>query len=224
LDLNVVYATLNFYINKITGQYFPPADLDRIVNVAQMSVFNDFFIRFLTSQRIDDALAPFYRQFVFTPGTSPGGLITAPSDYYHAVSMQAIIQDADGNTKNRGITKINSDELPGVMNSQIVPPTLFDPYWLTVEDWNIQLYPAQGQAGILFYIAKPAAPIYAYTTLTRGITYNQLASTQLEWADGQILTIIMKALSAFGANTREQDVVAYAESKQQQDAATPEKL
>jgi hypothetical protein len=34
----------------------------------------------------------------------------------------------------------------------------------------------------------------------------------------------MKALSAFGANTREQDVVAYAESKQQQDAATPEKL
>ncbi len=222
MDLNVVYQTLNFFVNKITGEYYPPEDLDRITDVSQMSVFNDFFIRFLTSQRIDDALAPFYRKFIFT--SSPDGLLDTPSDYFHTVSLQTIVQDDNGITKNRGALKINADELPGVMNSQIVPPTLFDPYWMTMENWDIQLYPAVEQAGILFYLARPAAPVYAYTTATRGVTYNQAGSTQLEWSDSDILTIIMKALSSIGINTREQDVYQYAEMKQQQDIATPEKL
>lgn len=224
MDLDVVYQTLNFFVNKATGQYFTPGQLDQITDVAQMSVFDSFFVQFLKSQRIDDALAPFFKQDVFNTGNTPNGILTAPADYLHCQALYTIVQDAQGNTRQRPVVKLNADELAGRLNSQILLPTVMDPVYVTIQNWGIQLYPQQPQAGIMFYLSRPPAPKYSYTTATRGVTYNQAGSTQLAWSDSQILTIIMKALSAIGVNTREKDVLQWAESKETQDISTPNKL
>jgi hypothetical protein len=192
-----------------------------------MSLFNDYYDEFGTSQRLNDSLAPFNRTFQFTNVTSPTGLITMPDDYQHLLSLYTIILNAaSGLPQNRPVPLLNTDEKVARDNSQIYPPSLMDPYGVIVQDWNVQLYPAVPQAGVVYYLTRPAAPKFNYSVVSgRVIVYNPIGSTQLAWADKDIASILVKALSTVGLNLREQDVIAYAENKSQENLGqSPDKL
>lgn len=223
MDLKQVYDLLDFFINKEQGVYYTYAQKDLIVDAAQMSLFNDYFEVYLKSQRIDDALAPFYKKFIFTLSTTPGGLITVPDDYFHASAIQVVLQDGNGVNKTRAAIKISPDELAGRLNSQIFPPTTLDPIYITTQNWNPQLFPQQPTAGYMYYIARPAAPFFDYTTTGRKINYNQAGSTQLEWSSKDILSIILKTLKAIGINQREQDVMNWSQQQDQENILSANK-
>ena len=224
MDLLEIHNRLEFFINKAQGEYLTPAQEDKVLDIGQMALFNDYYIKFAESQRINDALAPFKRQFTFTNATSPGGLITAPADYFDQISLYTIVQDQYGKTRQRPCPRLNENELAGRLNSQLYPPTLFDPVCMTVQDWDIQLYPQVPQAGILFYLSRPAIPVFVYTGTGRTINYNALTSTQLEWADKDISSILVKALNYIGISTREQDVAGWASTQDQQNIMSQNKI
>lgn len=225
IDLDVAYQFLNFLINKTFGSYYTPPELDLIVDRAQQAVYNDYYIEFGKSQRLNDALAPFKRTFLFTNASSPGGLISVPTDYQHLLNVYTIIQNAATNLpQNRPAPILNEDEKVARDNSQIYPPSLTDPYGIIVENWNIQLFPAVPQAGVVYYLTTPAAPVYAYSTVSgRVIVYNQGGSTQLQWSIKDIATILVKALSFIGINIRETEVIQYAEQKDMENINTKDK-
>lgn len=226
MTLDVAYAFLDFWTNKTFGTYYSPEDKDLIVDRAQMSLFNDYYDEFGTSQRLNDSLSPFKRTFQFTAITSPTGLIDMPEDYQHLLSLYTVVQNAiTGLPQNRPVPILNEDEKVARDNSQIYPPTTADPYGIIVQNWNVQLYPAVAQAGIVYYLTRPAAPKFNYVVVSgRVIVYNPVTSVQLAWADKDFNSILIKALSYIGINIREADLLQYAEMKSQQNLQTKDKI
>lgn len=227
MTLDVAYRFLNFWINKVLGTFYSPPEMDLLVDRAQMSLFNGYYDEFGTSQRMNDAMAPFKRQFTFTLGTSPAGLITMPAGYQHLMSLYTVVQNSrTGLPQNISVPILNEDEKVARDNSQIYAPSVTVPYGVIVQNWNVQLFPAVPQAGVVYYLTRPPAPVFAYGVVSqRVIVYDPVNSVQLAWADKDQDSILIKALSYVGINLREQDVQQYAETKSQQNLGpSPDKL
>jgi len=80
--------------------------------------------------------------------------------------------------------------------------------------YQIQLYPSQDSyTGTIYYMKRPIKPVYGYTVVGRQIVYNPDTSTQLQWRDTDIDTILLKALSSIGINLSDQEVSQFAELK-----------
>jgi len=81
--------------------------------------------------------------------------------------------------------------------------------------YQIQLYPStDSYTGTLYYMKRPIKPVYGYTIVGgRQIVYNPETSTQLQWRDTDIDTILLKALSSIGINLSDQEVSQFAELK-----------
>lgn len=217
MDLNEAYTILNFYVNKAQGSWFEPAELDRIVGRASNSLFKTYYDKYATSQVLDDALAPFKVDFQFTTGTTAGGLITTPDDYLDLLSLYTVVVDADNVTRYRAVEIVNEEEVIIRRNSQVVPVTVFDPIGLIKQNWDIQLYPAQPQAGVMMYLKSPAEPYFAYSLVSgRVIVYNPTDSVQLEWSEKDIESILLIALEGLGINMSEADILQWAQIKNQQ--------
>lgn len=227
MALDADYEFLDFWINKQFGTYYSPEEKDLIVDRAQMSLYNDYYDKFGASQRLNDALAPFKREFVFTNITSPGGLIMLPDVYQNLLSVYTIVQDARiGLPTNRPVPILNEDEKVARDNSQIYPPSMWDPYGMVVQNWDVQLFPEVPMAGKVYYLTRPAAPVFSYSIVSgRVIVYDPINSVQLEWAEKDKDSILIKALSYIGINIREQDVIQYAEMKSGQNLGnSPDKI
>jgi hypothetical protein len=161
---------------------------------------------------------------MFTPATTPGGIIQAPTDYEHLLSIRATSQDANGINRVRPVPLLNSDEVADRYDSSFMAPTLQDPVCQLVQDSNVQIHPNTGISGYMEYLSRPVTPVFVYTQTGRNIVYDKAGSTQMEWADPQILSIIMKVLSFLGINSREQDVVQYSETKDMSNFSSTDKL
>lgn len=229
MTLDKAYDLLNFYVNKYQGAYFTPAELDLITDRAQHTLFNGYYIKYSTSQRLDDALTPFKADIQFTNGSTPLGRLKTPPDYLNLLSLYTVVQDVNNITRNRPVQMVTEDELVYRQNSQVVPVTAYDPValmkggapTLTDSGWEIQLYPAQPMAGILTYLRSPVAPYFSYSVLSgRVIVYDPLLSVQLEWSDKDIVSILLIALNMLGINISEQDILQYSEMKVQQNFNT----
>lgn len=217
MDLNESYILLNFYINKAQGGWYSPEELTRIVDRAQRTLYNTYYTKYSTSQRLDDAMAPFKVDFQFTNGSTVGGLISTPDDYLDLLGLYTLVTGSDNVTRKCPVEIVSEEELVYRINSQVVPVDVNNPIGIIKATWDIQLYPAQPQAGIMMYLRKPISPFYAYTVMSgRVIVYDQAHSVQLEWSDKDIETIILIALNGIGINLSEQDVLQWSEIKTQQ--------
>lgn len=214
MTLDKAYDLLNFFINKVQGAYFTPAELDNLVDRAQHTLFNSYYTRYAVSQRLDDALNPFKVDFAFSLVTTPGGLLTAPSNYHNLLSISVTIVDSGNVTRVRPVQLVEEDDLANRLNSQVVPVTVNDPVAISKARWAFQLYPAQPMAGTMTYLRIPAAPFFSYSVISgRVIVYNAGSSVQLEWNDKDIVSILHIALDGLGINMSEQDIMAWSEKK-----------
>lgn len=218
MDLNDAYTFLNFYIDKAMGSWYSPEELDMIVEMGQQTLFNQYYVQFATSQRLDDALAPFKVDQEFS--TMVDGIITKPANYLDLLSIYTLVQGADSVTRPRAVEVVSEKELAIRLNSQVCPVSVNDPIALIQSD-QLQLYPAMVHAGHMLYLRRPAAPNYVYTLVSgRVIVYNQMASTQLEWSNKDVNAILIIALNSIGINMNEADILNWSETKSQQNINT----
>jgi hypothetical protein len=214
MDLNDVYTLLNFYINKSQGGWYSPEELTMIVDRAQRTLFNTYYTKYQTSQRLDDALAPFKLLLSFSNAL---GVISVPGDYYDMLSITTTVTDADDITTMRPVEVVTDDELAYRTLSQIDPPSLFSPVAVRITNHGWQLYPKVQHFGNIIYLKQPRSPVFAYSLVSgRVIVYDPLLSTQLEWNDKDILSIILIALNGLGINLSEADILQWSEMKTQQ--------
>lgn len=218
MNVSEIYNLINFYINKDQGGWYSPEEVMSIVDRAQISLFDTYYTKYATSQRLDDALAPFKTDLSFTTLTTPNGIISPPpSAYFNLLSIYILVTGADNITRKRPVEIVNEEELFIRLNSQVVPVTVDDPIGVIKALWKIQLYPAQPASGVLTYLHRPIAPVFAYSVVSgRVIVYNSASSVQLEWSEKEQNMIVLLALNGLGINLSEADILQWSEQKTQQ--------
>jgi hypothetical protein len=226
MNINDIHDFWNFIINKSQGGWYAPEEIDNTLDFGQMSLYNDYYLEFGKSQRLNDGLAPFKSTFQFTNATTPSGLVASPADYVHLMSMYAIIFDPVRGTLQKPIPILNEDEIAARMMSQVIPLSTSDPFGVIVKNWNVQLYPQVPQAGNMFYLRRPLKPRLNYQVISgRVIHYLPGPPSQdLEWAEKDQLKIIVIALNFAGINLSEADIVQWTQNKTNMDLSTKNKL
>jgi hypothetical protein len=220
LNLQEAYNFLNFFINKFTGAFFSPEELDDIVDRGSMALYTDYQPKYATSQRVKDAMAPFRRVWSFTPSDTVSGVIPVPSNlsYLNLLSITVSYTISD-RTTYAPVTMVNEDEIANRLNSQIDPVTVTSPIGEQLSPGFFRLYPLSGYTGNIVFLRRPVKPNFVYTTISeRVIVYDDAASTQLEWAETEMDSVLLKALSTLGINLTDQEITQYAEVKNQQNS------
>lgn len=214
MDLNDQINFLNFWIAKERGAYYTIAELESLLDFGQMSVFDDLYQKYATSQRIKDALAPFKSVYNFTTLTS-GYVIVPDDDYIKFLDLQIYFNISDRRVYYP-VKLINEDERADRLNSQIDPVTSTSPIGEQTAVKTFRLYPAHAYNGNVTYLRRPVKPVFGYNVISgRVIVYNPATSTQLEWGQDWINTILIKALKSIGINIKEADVSGFAEAASQ---------
>jgi len=214
MDLNDQINFLNFWIAKERGAYYTIAELESLLDFGSMSVFNDLHPKYATSQRIKDALAPFKEVYNFTTLTS-GYVIVPDDDYIKFLDLQIYFNISDRRVYYP-VKLINEDERADRLNSQIDPVTSTSPIGEQTAVKTFRLYPTHAYNGNVTYLRRPVKPVFGYSVISsRVIVYNAGTSTQLEWGQDWINTILIKALKSIGINIKEADVSGFAEAASQ---------
>lgn len=216
MTISEAYNVLNFWINKYIGSYYSPEELDAIVGRAQVSLFSELRPQYATSQRIQDALAPFLKTYDFTPAETISGYIVIPSDYLTLLDVQIQFQ-VSNRTVYCGVEILNKDERANRLNSQTDPVTITSPIGEMTAPRFIRLYPSSGYTGSATYFRRPTNPHMAYTTISgRVIVPDPVNSTDLEFPEDWQNAVLLKALTELGVNLSEGDITQFAEAKNQQ--------
>lgn len=226
MDLKVIHDTIRYYVNKDQQAFISPAEIDLVLDKAQLVLFNKYHHNPLQpkqarvseygyTQRVDDSLSPFKDKYTFTTSNTASGIISLPANYLHLISLYTTQYN---NQLQRNIYSavqvLNEEELIERLNSQIIPVSAEDPIAIMNKENKIQLFPEVPANGGVYYFRRPVAPVYVYAQSGRVITYNQAGSTQMEWKDFDYGNIISIALSYYGINMSSQEVMAFAQSKQ----------
>lgn len=214
------YNFLNFWINKYTGSWYTPAELDLITDRGQMSLYADLEPKYATSEHIKDALAPFREIYTFDYPDTLNGLITVPSNrnllnlldctIYYDISSRSFL-------KRVPVQMYNEDVLSLRQDSQIDPVSATAPIGEVTALGVMQLTPQVQYRGRVTFLRRPLAPYFAYTIVSgMVIVYDANNSVQLEWPENWQNAVYIKALSSIGINLSNQEVEQYSQLKTQE--------
>lgn len=226
MNINDIHNLILFILDKESQGYVSHEEIDRSLDVSQMSLFNTYFNNpkakeqgqvYWQSQRINDSLAPFKQRFTFAPGGATitnTGVINLPSDFMNLISLYTTVYN---NTLARNVYSavqvLNEEELIERLESQVIPVSTDDPIAIMNNTNKIQLFPESAQTGGLYYFRRPAKPVFAYTQVGRVVTYDSATSVQLEWKQDDVHLIVAGALSYLGINLGAKEVIEFAELK-----------
>ena len=215
MNLNDIFNFLNFYINKFTGSWYTIEELEDLLDFGQMALYSDLKPKYATSQLIKDALSPFRETYNFTTLIS-GYVIVPDSTYLDVLDIQIYFQISN-RTVYYPIDLVNEDTRAQRLNSQIDPVTITSPIGEQTAPRTFRLYPTGVYNGNVTYLRRPVKPVFGYSVISgRIIVYDPNTSTQLEWRETEIPSIIIKALSSIGINIGSQEVMQWSEIKSQQ--------
>lgn len=229
MRIDKVHDFMDFIIDKQMQAYYSPPEKDSLLDRAQMTWYMELYgnprqyqpgrytpnMAYGVSQKINDSLSPFKVVATFTSDSS--GVVTLPSNYIHLLALNTTESNADaGRNVLRPVQILNEDELIERLESQVCPVSLSDPIGIESSSKKILLYPEVAQVGKIYYMRKPVAPVYDFTQAGRVITYVNVTSTQMEWDEPNMNTIIAKALGYVGINLGAQDIIQLMELKDKQ--------
>ncbi len=215
MNLNDIFNFINFYINKFTGSWYTIEELEDLLDFGQMALYSDIKPKYATSQLIKDALSPFRETYNFTTQIS-GYVIVPDSTYLDLLDIQIYFQ-VSNRTVYYPVDLVNEDTRAQRLNSQIDPVTITSPIGEQTAPRTFRLYPTGVYNGNVTYLRRPVKPVFGYSVISgRIIVYDPNTSTQLEWRETEIPSIIIKALSSIGINIGSQEVMQWSEIKSQQ--------
>lgn len=217
MNISEIHDLLNFWINKVQGEFYSPEELDMILDRGQMSLYQDLQPKYATSQRIKDALSPFRGVYNFGYADTVLGVLTIPSDHsaLNILDLQITYDiSARSIVKYVPIALVNEDERSDRLNSQIDPVSATAPVGEQIGENSFQLYPKVQYRGSITFLKRPQAPVFAYNLVSgRVIVYDAANSTQLQWRETEQNSVIIKALSSIGINISSQEIMQWAEQK-----------
>lgn len=212
MDLEDIFALLNFYINKFTGSWYTIPELEAALDAGQMAAYSDFKPKYATSQLIKEILSPFKQVYNFTTQVS-GYVIVPDTNYLDLLDIQIYFQISN-RTIYYPVPLVNEDVRATRLNSQISPVTITSPIGEQIAPKTFRLYPIGVYNGNVTYLTRPVPPVFAYNTISgRIIVYNSAGSTQLQWRQSELSLIIIKALQILGINISSTEITGWTNTK-----------
>lgn len=216
MTIKEIHDQILLILNKETGRYLPPEEIDELLDAAQMQEFSFLIgnereypnprVGYGKLEKINQALNPFKRSVIIN-----GPDTTLPSDALYVITPLRF-----GNSE---VDLIDTNELVYRLDSEIVPPTADSPVAHMISDSDgskvIELYPSNTVNVRVYYFSRPPQPVFGYTQVGRMVTYNPGSSTQMLWDDLTLQRIIQRALGMAGINLSAPGVTQYNEGKQQ---------
>lgn len=231
MDLKVIHDAINFYAAKSQLGFLSHEEIDSALHQGQMKRFTELIgnpneytkndatsrIHYAKSQKVHDSLLPFKKQVTFTTGNFTAGVYELPSDYTHLLSMVINISDsnAPGGVTYETVDIIPEDKWADRKKSQLITVSATRPLarFKMTSAKAIEMFPAQGYAGTLYYLKKPSTPVYSYTLVGRVETYNSGGSTQMEWDDEEMGNVIAKTMQLLGINLQSGELIQFFQQK-----------
>jgi len=197
------------FLDEMTAQerggFNTYAEKDAALDRASMVMFSFYRKQYAKSIEAKEALSPFRVRYDYT--TSGAGEITLSSaqEFVTLLSMDVMVNDPDApsgfNADRRyPVSFPNEDELADRLNSQTKQPTRTAPIADILDVGWYNLYPQVVHSGTIYFLKRPAKPVFGYTQVGRAITYNSATSTQLEWTEPYLNDVIFLALRFLGVN------------------------
>lgn len=205
MNISEIHNFLDLITSQERGGFNTPAEKDEALDRASLTVFEFYKPRYAKNIEAKEALSPFRRKYDYTTNGTGEISISTGFDFVHLLAMDVVVVDPDtpsGYDENRrwDVEFVNEDELAQRRNSQTNPPTATAPIADVLNIAWYNLYPQQVHTGTIYYLKRPAKPVYGYTQVGRVITYNPATSTQLEWTEPYLNMVIFVALRFLGIN------------------------
>ncbi len=216
MTIQEVVDYLNFYINKKTGAFLTVSECIEVLDRGQLALYSDLKARYATSQYVKDALSPFRTSYNFTTAISGNVIVPSNLNYLDLLDIQVFFQ-VSNRTIYAPVKLINEDERAERLNSQRDPVTATNPIGEQIAERTFRLYPAGVYNGNVTFLRRPVKPVMAYTVISgRVIVYDSANSTQLEWRESEINSVVLKALQTLGINLSANDLAEWGNQKSQQ--------
>ena len=223
MDLLEAHNFIRYILQKERGGWVTPEEIDDVLYRGGWMFYNKEYSDYAKTQELKDSLSTFSTKFSFV--TTDNGQIILPIDplsnpcYEHLLSIFVQYYDnKNKSTRYKSIKLLSEDEIAERLDSQILQPTAFDPTGEQLSPGKFKLYPKAISAGNGYYLRQPARPKFVYTMGVDGrtITYNSVASTQMEWNLSSMNKVLILAIGLAGVNIGDRDIVQYSEAKNQQ--------
>ena len=205
MNISEIHDFIDLITSKERGGFNTPAEKDSALDRASMSLFEFYRKVYSTSIEAKEALSAFRRTYAYTTNGTGEISISTGFDFAHLLAMDVMVNDPDtpsgfDDDRRYDVTFPTEDELARRRNSQTNPPTRTAPIADIVNTAWYNLYPQVVHTGTIYYLKRPAVPVYGYTQVGRVITYNPATSTQLEWQEPWLNSLIFLALRFLGIN------------------------
>ena len=216
MNISEVISYLNFFINKKNGSFLTIDECIEAIDRGQLALYSDLKARYATSQYVKDALSPFRASYNFTTAISGNVIVPSNLNYLDLLDIQIYF-----NISNRElfapVKLVNEDERANRLNSQRDPVTATNPIGEQIGERTFRLYPAGVYNGNVTFLTRPIKPVFAYTVISgRVIVYDSAGSTQLQWRESEINSVVLKALQTLGINLSANDLAEWGNQKSQQ--------
>ena len=212
MNISEIHDFINILTSQERSGFNTPAEIDAALDRASLSLFN--FYRPLYAKDIvaKEALSPFRVLYDFTTDGLGRITLTTGQNFVSLLAMEVDIYDADTLSSLNPIRTYdvefpNEDELADRKRSQINPPKQYAPIADTLGVGWYNLFPQQVFNGRMYFLKRPAKPVFSYTQSGRVITYVSATSTQLEWTEPYLNTVIFLSLRYLEINLNNEQLV-----------------
>lgn len=210
------YNFLVFILRKERNGFITVAEFNEVAPRAQLDVIGDYYEIFIATNKLPEAIRPLKSTYNFTKTTSPGGLITVPSDFMYLLPSYTVTYDnARGVADENNIRIVSEGSWVIAERSQLRAVSKQKP--IGIENAaTIQLAPKVPQAGVINYLKLPTDPVYGYTLNGRTVVYDSGTSVQFTLGDMYQNKIIAKILSYSSINLGDDKLLAYSQLMNQE--------
>lgn len=202
-NINDLYNLARYIVRKERNVYLLIDDFNLNLDRGQMDLFEEYFSLYGKDQTVHDALRVFRVTWPFTSGSD--GSVSFQANHMHILGSPYIIY---GSTIYP-VRFIQEDELPLTLTNQLRPVGVTNPIAID-SSAGFVIYPNQVFSGSYFYLKRPNTPDLVFTQVGRVITYDAIASTQLQWLEPYWNNIMVKALKYSTVNMDEKGIEEYA--------------
>jgi hypothetical protein len=208
-----IHLTLSTLEGKNVATKRPPEDVDRILYLIILDLFNKHIDNYVKTKKVSAYLLPFKRQ---APVTLTAGVGSLPDGFAHhrVVSLAGkeidVVEDKFWNNRvNSKLRPVTTYPICKIENDTSDPPVP-----------KIEVAPSSTAGPLkVEYFKYPTQPVYAYTVNGSRYVYSESESVDVEFPIGLFPEIITRLLGAFGIVLREGQLFQISEQLKTQEQA-----
>jgi len=203
LGVDDVFRFVQFVANKESRGWISPEEFLIAAEVAQLSLYSELEALYAQTKKVHASLRPFESVSDTIIDSDP-----LPSRFRIPIIASVV---GGGGTVGAEVKEIEKAELPNIITSSIVAPSLAYPiYYIDGENVIVYIIPDVITIKIDF-LRAPIPPVWGYTVSASGRpVYAEVSSTNFGFDPSLFTDISMRILANIGINIGKEEITQYA--------------